>query len=235
MGQYYKLAIMTADGEIRRNDRKYVDSDYVMAKLMEHGYLHNWLCYSVAKGLENGSIKRLAWVGDYAEEDEMREITKGDVSYAMIWGDESVGEDKDYGRAPEIIFPSVKRFSYKGKYLLNHTKKVYMSFDEYTAAHNAHNAHENAEKGWEISPFTILNAIGNGYNTAAHNAHENAEKGWEISPFTILTAIGNGRGGGDYGGDCQEAVGTWAWDEIGIAKKIPDGYTKVLYPFHEDR
>jgi hypothetical protein len=202
MGQYYKLAIMTADGEIRRNDRKYVDSDYVMGKLLEHGYLHNWLCYSVAKGLENGSIKRLAWVGDYAEEDEMREITKGDVSYAMIWGDESVGEDKDYGRAPEIILPLVKRFSYKGKYLLNHTKKVYMSFDEYTAA---------------------------------HNAHENAEKGWEISPFTILTAIGNGRGGGDYGGDCQEAVGTWAWDEIGIAKKIPDGYTKVLYPFHEDR
>lgn len=202
MGQYYKLAIMTADGEIRRNDRKYVGSDYIMAKLLEHGYLHNWLCHSVAKGLENGSIKRLAWVGDYAEEDEMKEITKGDVSYAMIWGDDSVGEDKDYGRAPEIIFPLVKRFSYKGKYLLNHTKKVYMSFDEYTAA---------------------------------HNAHENAEKDWELSPFTILTAIGNGRGGGDYGGNCQEVVGTWAWDEIGIAKKIPDGYTKVLYPFHEDR
>lgn len=193
---------MTANGEIRRNDRKYVGSDYIMAKLMEHGYLHNWFCYSVAKCLENGLIKRLAWVGDYAEEDEMKKITKGDVSYAMIWGNEDEGDDHDYGRAPAIILPLVKRFSYKGKYLLNHTKKVYMSFDEYIAA---------------------------------HNAHENAERGWEISPFTILTAIGNGRGGGDYNGTYQEVVGTWAWDEIGIAKKIPDGYTKVLYPFREDR
>lgn len=201
MGQYYKLAIKDGKGQIFCNDRKYVGSDYIMAKLLEHGYLHNWLCHSVAKGLENGSIKRLAWVGDYAEEDEMKEITKGDVSYAMIWGDDAVGEAKDYGRVPEIIFPLVKRFSYKGKYLLNHTKKVYMSFDEYITA--------------------FKDATGS--------------DDYAISPFTILTAIGNGRGGGDYGGNCQEVVGTWAWDEIGIAKKIPDGYTKVLYPFREDR
>lgn len=41
---------------------------------------------------------------------------------------------------------------------------------------------------------------------------------WIIHPLPLLTAIGNGRGGGDYRGTNQEAVGSWAWDELEIVE-----------------
>ena len=35
---------------------------------------------------------------------------------------------------------------------------------------------------------------------------------------------GNGRGGGDYYGENEELVGTWARDVISIEKDKPNGY-----------
>jgi hypothetical protein len=54
------------------------------------------------------------------------------------------------------------------------------------------------------------------------------DDGWCPFPISLLTAIGNGRGGGDYH-DCYpnfNIVGSWAYDEIYLTNKLPDGYTK---------
>ena len=40
--------------------------------------------------------------------------------------------------------------------------------------------------------------------------------GWVIHPLPLLVALGNGRGGGDYRGDNQDEIGSWAWDLIEI-------------------
>jgi hypothetical protein len=46
-------------------------------------------------------------------------------------------------------------------------------------------------------------------------------------PLPLLTAEGNGRGGGDYYGQGEKLVGTWARNVISIEKEIPEGYTKL--------
>ena len=52
-----------------------------------------------------------------------------------------------------------------------------------------------------------------------------------INPLTILICEGNGRGGGDFCGNDEEYVGTWARDLIEISDEIPEGYTCVTYNF----
>ena len=47
---------------------------------------------------------------------------------------------------------------------------------------------------------------------------------WEVThPLPILTAVGNGDNGGDYHGNHQELVGTWADDVISSEDEIPEG------------
>lgn len=184
MGQYYHVAFKNANGEVIVNGRSVEGVGYIMAKLLEHGYVKNPLCMAVAKGLYDGDIKRLMWVGDYAD-DDVSSVTNGEVKYDDVWGEKEHTHE----------FKAVE-FDWSGKFLVNHTKKVCISLDEYL---------KKAKDKW----------------------------GYTICPFTILTAVGNGRGGGDYSGECESLVGTWAWDEIGILDSAPDGYENTLPLFIE--
>ena len=60
---------------------------------------------------------------------------------------------------------------------------------------------------------------------------------WRIHPLSLLTAEGNGSGGGDYYGCCEDEVGIWARDLIGVARRkteIPAGFTEYVTNFYED-
>ena len=82
-------------------------------------------------------------MGDYSEDDELRKITTEDLNYDMVWGDRDNFHE----------FPA-PRFGYKGKYLVNWSKGVYISFDLWK---------KHYEKDeWPLCPFAILTAIGNG-------------------------------------------------------------------------
>lgn len=59
-----------------------------------------------------------------------------------------------------------------------------------------------------------------------------------IHPLPLLCADGNGRGGGDFHCETAEhlrAVGSWAYDRIGVTNKKPDGFTEIVPDFKEDR
>lgn len=58
--------------------------------------------------------------------------------------------------------------------------------------------------------------------------------GWCINPLSLLTALGNGAGGGDYAGDFEDVVGTWAWDEISIEDIVPSDYCPIEIYFKEE-
>lgn len=57
--------------------------------------------------------------------------------------------------------------------------------------------------------------------------------GWKIHPLSLLTAEGNGLGGGDYSGNDEELVGTWARDVISLEDHIPEGYDIETSEFYE--
>ena len=155
MGQYYKIiAKNTETNEVFYNARvlkgyqKYINEmkkkhpkmywdTHFGAKLMEHSWNSCHLMTSVASMLKKGKF-RLIWCGDYAEDDEIKDISNGEADYDMLW---------------------------RGT--------------------------------------------------------------WCISPIPLMTAVGNGRGGGDYDGVNFDKVGSWAWDEVSIGKKISDDYKKL--------
>ena len=140
MGQYYRIAY--DDGNLHINDRKVDGKDYIMAKLMEHSYFGNSLMDSMSSVIYKNPT-RVIWVGDYANEgDEVSDATSGNVTYDDVW---SYGSDLN-----EVLKPV--EFDYHGKYLVNHTKGVYISFDKYL----------DGENDQEIHPLSILTCIGNG-------------------------------------------------------------------------
>lgn len=47
---------------------------------------------------------------------------------------------------------------------------------------------------------------------------------WVVYPLSLLTAVGNGLGCGDYSGNDEWLVGSWAFDTISIEDTIPEGY-----------
>lgn len=177
MGQYYFVAFKRGDGNVVVNERKFKNSEYVGAKLMEHSYIGNWFCNSVLADIAKNGKTRIAWVGDYAEDEEIREITNGDLCFKDVWGD----HDNPHRFGGHV-------FGYRGKFLVNHSKRKYVSFDG-------------------VMKFAKREGLR-----------------WPINPLPLLTAIGNGRGGGDYSGENESLVGTWAWDEISVEKSIPAGY-----------
>lgn len=60
---------------------------------------------------------------------------------------------------------------------------------------------------------------------------------WCVHPLPFLTCIGNGLGGGDYtnptDNSTEEYVGAWAWNEISIADKPVEDYSKIFPIFKE--
>lgn len=60
-------------------------------------------------------------------------------------------------------------------------------------------------------------------------------KDLRINPISLLTALGNGRGGGDYGGENEKLVGSWAWDKIEVTDSVPVGYEELEAKFTEQK
>lgn len=61
----------------------------------------------------------------------------------------------------------------------------------------------------------------------------------DVCPVPLLTAVGNSRGGGDYWGQCQNEVGSWAGDLLDCSEIVPDafvqqGFTKKQVFFEEE-
>jgi len=65
-----------------------------------------------------------------------------------------------------------------------------------------------------------------------HDSLDNNEG--TINPIPLLTAVGNGRGGGDYCGNDNDSVGSWAWNLISIEDQEPEGFEKVNFFFEEN-
>lgn len=148
MGQYYHV-ILDKGGK-----RKYYNIQtsaftggnyecYHGLKIMEHSWWGNDFMNCIAKELAEGPC-RLAWVGDYAEDDECE---KFGFKHSDVWGD----RDKIKFEKPD----APKDFSLDDyKYLLNRTKGVALDLKAYKE--------KSESDGWVINPISLLTAIGNG-------------------------------------------------------------------------
>lgn len=169
-------------------DRQYILEKgmyYMLCKLMEHSYWGNPLVDGIAQTiLENPA--QVAWIGDYAD--------SGDFP------DKFELARRREGRA--VMEPSPK-FTMHNKFLINNTKRRYISCEQFYQDHVWHEKFD----GREIS--------------------------WCYNPLSLLTAVGNGAGGGDFYGNGSERIGEWVFDEILLSEQEPEGYARDRFIFEK--
>lgn len=148
MGQYYHV-ILDKGGKRRFYNIQtsaFTGDNYECyqgLKIMEHSWWRNSFMNCIAKELAEGPC-RLAWVGDYAEDDECE---KFGFKHSDVWGDRG----KIKFEKPD----APKDFSLDDyKYLLNRTKGVALDLKSYKE--------KSESDGWVINPISLLTAIGNG-------------------------------------------------------------------------
>ncbi len=113
---------------------------------MEHSWWKNDFVNAFAEKLYLHK-KRVAWVGDYANEPEDFRLDFGIVvnipNYQEVWGE-------------NVKLHGVKKsdFTLDDKFLLNHTTKEFIDLNEYKK-------NSTDKQGWIIHPLPLLTAIGN--------------------------------------------------------------------------
>ena len=147
MGQYYNIIIKPqGQKKVYAYDRA-IDGEYTMAKLTEHSWYLNPMVNAIAEKLYY-SPSKIAWVGDYAKETE--EETK-------LWK-HAYGE-KGHKKTYEMLHKT--QFNLNGKYIVNHTKKLYLDCWQFLVDSIRQNP--NAEYcDWVLNPLPLLVAVGNG-------------------------------------------------------------------------
>ena len=184
MGQYYTAYVVDDNGHVKSFSPHNIGCG---AKLTENGYLSSPFVNSVLREILNAP-KRVAWVGDYIDCIENKELISRIKNYIKV----------DYGTD---CFPQPLNFKniedYAGWYLLNHDKKECINISKFV--------NKNAR---------IM--IGE-YELADGQKKKDLDI-FCMSPLALLTACGNGYGCGDYKGTDESEVGRWALDRIEFRK-----------------
>lgn len=215
MGQYFKCITEDEFGvkkySMQRKGFDYKSADsykiYIGLKLIEHSYIGNALTDSISHSLFHHPI-RVAWVGDYAVDLPYEQVKDLNPDFPIVKGAYNTFLKEVLEGDDDIGFETEKgEFDYKGKYLINYSKKEYLSFDKY------------------------IKKITERYNAERYNA-----KNWYIYPVSLLTAIGNDLGAGGYSGRTfHEEVGTWTYDLLSIEDEVPEGYKEKSVLFFQVR
>ena len=164
MGQYYTCITEDDYGVIKysmqRKGFDWASADswkmYIGLKLMEHSYIGNALTDYISHSLYHHPM-RVAWVGDYAVDLTYEYIKCLNPDFSIPKGAYPTFL-KEALHGEGVDFETEKgEFDYKGKYLINYSKKEYLSFDKYIKKIS-----ENYDtKRWIIYPVSLLTAIGN--------------------------------------------------------------------------
>lgn len=145
MGQYYNSVLKNEKGQIKN----YYNFGL---KLMEHSYFFNNYVNSVCKKLIN-KPHYVAWVGDYADEDDYVERENADMLRAMV-------NFRHIHKGTKLESKSVP-YGYMGYLLINHSKKQFIDMTDYYNNSVLNYGKERKEE-YVIHPLPLLTAVGNG-------------------------------------------------------------------------
>jgi len=166
MGQYYK--------PINLDDKQWLYShDYDNGlKLLEHSWVGNDFVGVAMSLMQKGGLwfkKRIVWAGDYFGDRD------GEVNY--------YDQCMDSNKIKPVI--SMDRETQKKAKLVNHTKKLYVRYDEMPSG-------DGRFSGWVMNPLPLLTACGNGRGGGDyHDQHPDYDKvgSWAGDVLSIEFAV----------------------------------------------
>lgn len=183
MGQYYRAIVKKPNGRLDVYNRDIIrngKSEYMVAKLMEHSWWLNEFVNAVCLDIYNSkAANRVAWIGDYATTYldcfDLKELNGLDKAKIYRLSKRCWACD---GKAVELT-----DFTLDGKYLINHTKKLYVDCSEYYAD-------SVSSDEWCIHPLPLLTCIGNGlgggdYNSPTDDSTEDYVGAWAWDEISI--------------------------------------------------
>lgn len=163
MGQYYDILI-NQDNKYYHSDRS-VNGEHTPAKLMEHSWFENDTLKCVCAFIYE-KPSRVYWVGDY-----VKSVTKKINALSL----EKIKEIYDLTycnkekNVETLSLTSANQISLKDRFLVNHTKKIFIEGNEYfDLAQNKY--------GWCTHPLSLLTALGNGQGGGDYLCKKNKEK-----------------------------------------------------------
>lgn len=177
MGQYYYMYLK--DPEMRGNTgvtvyNRDLDGEYTAAKLTEFSWIGNHWADSVVSQLYKKPMI-VATVGDYADK-WAEKNDRPDVAriHKRCWNNKAITVGVKYSGP----------FDYVGKYFCNHSKKEYLSYDEYREKSKTIWDGDGAE--WLFHPIPLLTAIGNGLGGGDYSGPCKAYVGyWALDTISI--------------------------------------------------
>lgn len=202
MGQYYNIALKKKGTKTFKFSDRSVDGEYMMAKLTEHSWLNNGTMEAICALIENQGPTQLAWIGDYAEEEDLVELKK-DLAYLPVI--EKAWKD---GTKYISLTKAPSGYHSNTKILINHDLKEYVVMSDY------------AVKVYNLQREVFFKKIEGKSREEQDREFQWYE--WEVCfiahPLSLLTAVGNDKGGGDYHSGYKDFkfVGRWAFDTIEI-------------------
>jgi len=144
--------------------------NYTGLKLMEHSYWPNDFCRSFAATLVDHPQK-VCWCGDYAEEEECKELG---FDYNDIWGDNAKASPVELS---DFTLDSVK-------YLVNNDKKCYVVLADYKE--------KSTEDGWTTFPISLLTALGNGRGGGDYRKENSLVGSWAFDEIYLTDSLPEG-------------------------------------------
>ena len=210
MGQYYQCLVKRGDTfknyslQIKGWKEKEKEGDtwaYNGIKLLEHSYWRNSFMVEITGDLYRHKA-RVAWVGDYADDYNWEHPEDKPVPKALHWlawggvGEDPILPSEDIEEGGDMVLDD--------KYLVNHTKKIYVDCNKYYDLNKFKWSEE--DKYTCIHPLSLLTACGNGLGGGDY--HEDNPDYWR--------------------------VGEWCFDEISVEDEPPVGYHEENYCFKEN-
>lgn len=164
MGQYYSVYIKTKN-EISRTTTPYG------FKLMEQVGWNNPFTNHIASLLHH-TKRRIAWIGDYADNDDIRaKVIAKDPAMSI--------QDIEFARRFHMDKETLEWGNYRldNKFLVNHDKKIFFDLSRY----------KEENKNCLCHPLPLLTAIGNGRGGGDYcGSNENLIGNWTWDVLEIL-------------------------------------------------
>lgn len=157
MGQYYRTLFKENSKKLTVFNRKLIidgQEKYMSAKLMEHSWWLNPFVNAICEKIYNNpKHSQIIWMGDYANQfaDDLTKPHNG-LNKSKI----KEYHERCWGEPDTSIAIPTSEFTLKDKFLVNHTKKEYVTCSSY------YNECVTRD-GWCIHPLPLLTCIGNGY------------------------------------------------------------------------